>query len=474
MHLRLSIPFVLLILTACGGGGGGNKPSTGASSVSSNAVTASSEAAQTSSTSESVGISSQAAQSASSDVIVAMSSASSVQSATASSIGAISSVADNSSSEVTTSSAFSSVEASSSSELSSSSEASSSSELSSSSEASSSSSFPGMNVLLNGGLEESAAGEADPLNWSTMLVQGAAAVFSVDATEQLSGNNSFKIAINTLPADSQPHNIKGSVNPIGVVSGASYQFSGWIKGNAGAEVQFIAGLATAPYTGLVSAPVSLAGDWQKVILDVTVPVNVNVIAVDVAMNYSTNVGAEIYLDDFSLVGPEVEPVVGASVMINGDLENAVVGDTEIASWETRVGNGSAAVFAVTDNEAHDGTKSLRVAVNDLSSDNPSPQDIQVAQAGFPVIAESTFGFSGWIKGAVGTKVDVTIGLTESPYTEYGKEDGVVMTGDWQEVIIPFNVPAQGVTVLRAVVDLNIEGNAGQVFYVDDFSAIFVE
>lgn len=464
MHLRLSVPFVLLILTACGGGGGG-KPSSGASSVPSNsssaAVTASSETVQISSASESAAVSSQATQSASSEVVVAVSSASSAHSMVASSTDALSSVAASLSSEAATSSVYSSVEAS------------SSVDASRSAVSSSLSSFPGVNVLSNGGLEDSTAGEADPVGWSTVLLHGAEAVFSVDETEQQSGSNALKIAISTLSADSQQDNIQASAGPMGVVAGASYQFSGWVKGNVGAEVQFAAGLLTYPDTLFAETSVILVGEWQRVILDINVSENANVIAASVNMNYGTNVGAEIYLDDFTLVGPPLEPATGETVMINGDLENTAVGDTRVASWRARAGNGSDAAFSVTDSEAHDGTKSLQVTVNELSSNDPNADDIQVEQAGFPVVEKSTFGFSGWIKGAAGTKADITVGLTESPYTEYGRED-VVMTGDWLEVSIPFNVPEGGASVLRAVVDLNIAGNAGQVFYLDDFSAIFVE
>ena len=158
----------------------------------------------------------------------------------------------------------------------------------------------------NGGFEDSEAGSIAPANWSLADNAGSAVIQVISAADQPSnvhtGNRALELAINTIGTN--PWSIEvthtGLNNGgIPVVGGSIYAYKAWVKGTAGAQANFTVGTPAPAYAERARRNVTLSGDWQEVSIEVTTSPDDTLLRLPVHFSLAANVGATIYVDDFS-------------------------------------------------------------------------------------------------------------------------------------------------------------------------------
>ena len=154
-----------------------------------------------------------------------------------------------------------------------------------------------------------------------------------------------------------------------------------------------------------------------------------------------------------------------------DTEAGVVTDLVdgIEGWDLEV-NASvspAPEFAVVDDVAHTGEKSLRVAV---AATGDNAYDIQAI--GTPVSVEpgKMYRYTVWARAdATGATAAFTVG--NQAFSEYGSiRDNVNLTTEWQEYTFDFTITDEE-TVIRAPIHFSFAGNVGTAVYIDDLTVV---
>ncbi len=322
------------------------------------------------------------------------------------------------------------------------------------------------NLVSNGGLESDAAAAS---GWSGYASTGEA-TFTVDSTEAHSGNNSYKVAViaeadNTWEIEAGPDNLP-------VVPGNSYIFSAWLKGSSGSKANLGVSMQADPWTTFASQVVELDETWKQVTFELTIPADLDITHVRsrIQLSYAENVGAEIYIDDVSLIPTSVA---------NGDLE---------LSAETATGwaqnGGDYATFSVSQNEAHSGANSLAVDFSTIPDGGElNAWDIEAGISDIAVASGLTYHFSGRIKGANGMRVQFLMGMQSSPYDNFSSEIIDVSSG-WQEVSFDVTIPLITVTdpdtdidsivnlaLARVSVQMGYAENSDSTLYLDSFKVV---
>lgn len=188
----------------------------------------------------------------------------------------------------------------------------SSSTITSSISSASSSSTPVVIELAeNGGFEDSEAGSTAPANWSLANNEGTAAIQVISAADQPSnvhsGNRALEIAINTIgtnPWSIEVTHTGLNSGGIPVVGGGIYTYKAWVKGPAGAQANFTVGTPAPAYAERARSNVTLSGEWQEVSIEVTTSTDDTLLRLPVHFSLTANVGATIYVDDFSFTKVE--------------------------------------------------------------------------------------------------------------------------------------------------------------------------
>ncbi|MGV8836156.1 endo-1,4-beta-xylanase [Cellvibrio sp.] len=188
----------------------------------------------------------------------------------------------------------------------------SSSAITSSISSASSSSTPVVIELAeNGGFEDSEAGSTAPANWSLANNEGTAVIQVISAANQPSnvhsGNRALEVAINTIGAN--PWSIETTHTGLNnggipVVGGSIYAYKAWVKGPAGAQANFTVGTPAPAYAERARSNVTLSGEWQEVSIEVTTSTDDTLLRLPVHFSLAANVGATIYVDDFSFTKVE--------------------------------------------------------------------------------------------------------------------------------------------------------------------------
>lgn len=301
-----------------------------------------------------------------------------------------------------------------------------------------------VNVVLNSGLEGDTAGGA-AANWSAY---GGDAEFAVSDAEAHSGNNSFLATLTTTGGDAW--GIEGGPVNSEVIADKVYSYSAWVLGPVGASIQATASLPVDPYTGYAySGETALTGAWQEITMDVT-PTAAQA-RLPFHFNYAGNAGAMIYIDDVTLIGPKAPQ----TLILNGGLEEGAM-----TGWS---GYGGTATFELNTTDTHSGGFAYQANVSGLGG---NAWDIEAGPDSIPVISEQTYTFTAWVKGPVGSSVQASVSLPVNPYTGYAYSGEVALTGEWQEITMSVEIPAD-VNLVRGRIQMGYAGNEGVTILVDD-------
>lgn len=167
-------------------------------------------------------------------------------------------------------------------------------------------------------------------------------------------------------------------------------------------------------------------------------------------------------------------VEGEAVNQNGGLESAevgVIGEGEgqvtAPAWAFSGNDGTLATFEVVDDPTQEGNRALAANVITLGENAYS---IEARQEGITVSPNTTYTYSVWTRGPVGTSADFTVGLPD--FSELGRQTAE-MSGDWQEVSFEFTTGAED-TEIRLPIHFSKAGNEGQTIYIDNLQVRPVE
>lgn len=127
------------------------------------------------------------------------------------------------------------------------------------------------------------------------------------------------------------------------------------------------------------------------------------------------------------------------------------------------GGGNNSTFSVTVDEAHSGDYSLDVQVK--SADGREYWNIGVGPPAIPVVPNTSYHYSAWVKGSVGAKVSVNVTLPQEPWTIFNSSNVVTLSGEWEEVA--FDVIVGDTPSVLANMLLNFKENTGKKILIDD-------
>ncbi|RNC83902.1 MAG: T9SS C-terminal target domain-containing protein [Balneola sp.] len=189
----------------------------------------------------------------------------------------------------------------------------------------------------------------------------------------------------------------------------------------------------------------------------------NMMRFAIPMNFASNVGGTIYIDNLQVIGPDPEGAQNT----NGSFEDAELteqADTaSIDGWTFELQDTGDATFAIVDDVVKDGDRALRV---DIAAQGANDWSIQAINELFPVEFGVTYTFSAWAKASEsGATANFTVG--NPSFTEFGRINNseVSLTTDWQEFSFQFQAGAED-TVGRAPIHLSMTGNVGKSIWID--------
>lgn len=167
----------------------------------------------------------------------------------------------------------------------------------------------GAELVTNGGLEES---DTSTTAWGSGANETTApgTTFSVTSAESRTGSNSLHVSVGTVTDAANPWEIEAGPTGVPVAEGEEYVFSAWVKGTPGAAITFNVQLQEAPYHSYANPQVELTSDWQQVTFEVLIADASTIDGYDgpteevrlyMHMGYPANSGADIYIDDVSLM-----------------------------------------------------------------------------------------------------------------------------------------------------------------------------
>lgn len=330
---------------------------------------------------------------------------------------------------------------------------------------------------------------------------GSGATFTLDTTEAQSGNNSVRIEFAGSVGSGNPWDIEAGPIGVPVVPGWTYVFSAWIKGDAGAEANFLIQNPTA-YNVFEEQRVTVTPEWQEVRFEATIT-GTNVVRLYAQYNFTTNSGKTIYIDNIRLIPPDTcpyAPIAANAIssnaalfeydhVVNGGLEDDLM---ETLGWNTSVVGGAAAQFEmqvvgdVTNRSlVNNGYQALRTTISTATN---NPADIQVGPANLYVVPGGTYIYSGFVRGPVGARAVFTTSLQDAPTVPM---EGYIVRLDnlWQQVMFDFNVPENApvltaeelveaglpadviLTRLQMAVLMGYAENEGKHIFLDDFTLL---
>jgi len=360
------------------------------------------------------------------------------------------------------------------------------------------------NVVLNSDFEESTTSIAgDTGSWGN-TAPTAGATFSVDFSGiAQSGNNAVRIVfVDQIDLDpDQPWLIEGGPTNVGVVSGWTYTFSAWVKGDNGGKINFLVQNPT-QYNSYGTQEINLTAEWQEVRFEAKIE-GTDVVRLYAQYNFPENSGKTIYLDNIKLIPPDTCPYAASSEDLvsnnqalfeynhvnNPSLEEELI---EPAGWATHADNGAAAEFdmqVVLDEFnrtlVNKGNQALKTSVTTTTN---NPGDIQVGPTDLYVVPGQTYIYSGYARGPVGTKAHLTSVLPDAPSMPL-EAAIIIFNNVWQQIAFDFTVPDNAptlteeelaeagfpedalITRLNMVVSLGYPENQGKAIFLDDFTLL---
>lgn len=351
------------------------------------------------------------------------------------------------------------------------------------------------NVANNSDFEESDTAINVDGSWAQ---SGAGVTFTIDKEHVQNGNNSVKIVFDSTVGSGDAWAIEAGPVGVEVVPGWTYVFSAWIKGSPGAKANFLVQNPT-EYNTYGDQEVIVTSEWQEVRFEVEIT-DTDVVRLYTQYNFPENQSKTIYIDNIKLIPPDTCPyappaadaVSGNEALFeynhvtNESLEDELL---EISGWETFTQNGGAAQFDMqvvlgdfNRTLVNKGNQSLKTHITATTA---NPADIQAGPAGIYVTPGQTYIYSGFARGAAGTKAQFTSSLSGAP-TLPMEELVVTFNNVWQQVSFDFTVPDNAPTLtveeleeagfpddalvshLNMTVNMSYAGNEGKAIFLDDF------
>lgn len=351
------------------------------------------------------------------------------------------------------------------------------------------------NQAINSDFEESNTAINVGESWGQA---GQGATFTLDTTEAQSGNNSVRIDFEAGVGSGEPYAIEAGPANVPVVPGFTYEFSAWYKGEAGAVVNF---LVQNPdeYNVFAQQRVSnFTSEWQEVRFEATIT-GTNEVRLFAQYNFPENSEKTIYIDNIKLIPPPTCPyAAGGSDIVstsealfeyNHVVNNSLEEDRiDAVEWFTAAETGAAEFdMQVVPGEfnrtlVNKGNQALKVTITENTA---NPADVQAGPRDMYVTPGHTYIYSGFARGAVGTRAQFTSVLPDAP--DVPMEAALVTFNNiWRQVSFDFTVPEDApiltaeeleeagfsedalVTRLNMVVNMGYPQNEEKAIFLDDF------
>mgnify|MGYP001467980395 CR=1 FL=1 len=356
------------------------------------------------------------------------------------------------------------------------------------------------NVARNSDFEESDTAINVGGSWGQ---SGSGATFILDTTPGVAqnGNNAVRIEFAETVGTGNPWDIEAGPVGVPVVSGWTYVFSAWVKGDGG-KINFLVQNPTQYNVFAEQATEVITSEWQEVRFEAKIE-GTGTVRLYAQYNFPENSGKTIYVDNIRLIPPDTCPYVpmapdmvsgNASLfeydhVTNGGLEEDAI---DFLGWATKATNSAVATFdmqIVPDKFnrilVNKGNQSLRASITTATA---NPADIQAGPADIYVVPGQTYTYSGFARGPVGAKAQFVPVLQDAPATAL---EGYLVTfaNIWQQVTFDFAVPASApvlteeeleeaglpadsvVTRLQLAVNMSFPENEGKHIFLDDFSLL---
>ncbi len=271
------------------------------------------------------------------------------------------------------------------------------------------------------------------------------------------------------------------VQNIEVYAGNIYTASVWLRGTPGSQASLEIQQANSPYATYIQSSVTLTADWQQLtatgyitanenaLLMVAIPVPGTVWADDVALSFAPGTFAPAPRTGpipTSFFGMHVENFLQSQLLDSGfeppyvsaGVNNSISGNTAV-NWSDNSSWGvpnPTVTYSEDTGNPHSGTASQKVSVQTV----PSGDAVQLVQS-ITVIPGQTYTFSAWLRGDAGMKVNLVLQDANTPYTHYGGQTQVTLSGAWQQFAISGQVNDTGSILLM------FQATQPGTFWVDD-------
>ena len=311
--------------------------------------------------------------------------------------------------------------------------------------------YVGQNLLLNGELESGSGDNFD--NWSKFnggdFMTATTTVGDAYAGRSLRAVGDGRDAWRTqLASDEVP-----------TVVGAEYKLIVLVKGapgtpGVGGNIRF----STNP-NALYSGNYNITGNWQQLEWTFTA----NSPSTRAVLDLGAVENAVYFVDNITLLQTGTPPP--PPINVNGSFEDSDLGAADnINGWGGL--NGSNASGEITDEDSHDGDKSVKMTINALGA---NPWNIQPTSS-MDVVDGQEYTLSVWFKGRGISNIKVAIDQGGDPgWAEWAAPEASFQTNEWVEVTYDFVASTTNTASgnARFAISMSYEGNLGGVIYIDD-------
>ncbi len=268
--------------------------------------------------------------------------------------------------------------------------------------------LPDSGLVANGNLEDS---ETEATGWASYANAGSA-TFALSSAQYYTGAHAFKVSVTEVGADEGDIGA-GPVN-VPVEEDFTYYFSAWILGTNGATANVVAHPSGDPSTILASQQIDVTSTWQRVTFQFDGPLGVTAVDLQALLSNELNLGADIYLDHFSLKG--VKP---AGSVVEIPIEEGLAGWSPDQSPTTLEYDGNLGLLLTPDWSAND-----QVAIYELAT----PMDVTGLTINYVVNIPQEY---------------IDAGISIQPYVQ---EVGGMYAGDWSGYVDVSNL-TEGVNII---------------------------
>ncbi|ULC60701.1 carbohydrate binding domain-containing protein [Flaviramulus sp. BrNp1-15] len=326
-------------------------------------------------------------------------------------------------------------------------------------EASPSSSFyVGQNLLLNGELE---LGDGDDFtNWGKWNGGDGLTATTAD------GNAYAGRSLRAVAVGGDAWRTQFVSDPATTLVGAEYKVFMLIKGQpgtpgVGGNVRF----STNP-DALYSGNYDITAEWQQI--EWTFVANAE--QTRAVLDLGVIADAVYFVDNITLIQTGTPPP--PPINTNGSFEDSDLGVADgVTGWGGL--NGANASGEITDEDSHDGDKSVKMTINAIGA---NPWDIQ-PNSSMTVVDGETYHLSVWFKGQGITNIKVAIDQGGDPgWAEWGNPEQAFQDNTWTEVSYDFTADTTNSADgnARFAISMSYDGNVGGVLYIDDLEVRIVQ